>query len=308
MASAAAAPSARASCLATFKGVVDFVRAVTAQMEDVDRAQVIERQVAHMKMIVRRGGCARDDATQTVNAINATDILTATQKRELITAVTESVTMDIAMTGKRDGRNFNVQYQTHHYPEHYLTTEMWALLQDPHLGVEAKLDKVGEYFVHTLGLHYPDQKTVPRLAALVVASEIAAGREPTPAQAFEYKNQLKDSTSTSHSTSNARPPHRAPMSQHRGRGLYGQDQEETVVEEEEEATSISPIPTAPSFSVHIAISRFRAKVFSALLAIQGPQPDDPTPPRAPHGATCSRLGARWGSRAAQRSISRRNVH
>ena len=242
MASAAAAPSARASCLATFKGVVDFVRAVTAQMEDADRAQVIERQVAHMKMIVRRGGCARDDATQTVNAITATDILTATQKRELITAVTESVTMDIAMTGKRDGRNFNVQYQTHQYPEHYLTTEMWALLQDPHLGVEAKLDKVGEYFVHTLGLHYPDQKTVPRLAALVVASEIAAGREPTPAQAFEYKNQLKDSTSTSHSTSNARPPHRAPMSQHRGRGLYGQDQEEKVVEEEEEATSISRGP------------------------------------------------------------------
>ncbi|CAK0878823.1 unnamed protein product, partial [Prorocentrum cordatum] len=185
MTSAAAAPTARASCLATFKGVVDFARAVTAQMEDADRAQVIERQVAHVKMIVRRGGCARDDATQTVHAINATDILTAAQKRELITAVTESVTMDIAMTGKRNGRNFNVQYQTHQYPEHYLTTEMWALLQDPH---QAKLDKVGEYFVHTLGLHYPDQKTVPRLAALVVASEIAAGREPTPAQAFEYKN------------------------------------------------------------------------------------------------------------------------
>ncbi|CAK0887282.1 unnamed protein product, partial [Prorocentrum cordatum] len=188
MTSAAAAPTARASCLATFKGVVDFARAVTAQMEDADRAQMIERQVAHVKMIVRRGGCARDDATQTVHAINATDILTAAQKRELITAVTESVTMDIAMTGKRDGRNFNVQYQTHQYPEHYLTTEMWALLQDPHLGVEAKLDKVGEYFVHTLCLHYPDQKTVPRLAALVVASEIAAGRGPTPAQAFEYKN------------------------------------------------------------------------------------------------------------------------
>eukprot|EP00959_Pyramimonas_sp_CCMP1952_P269827 5641432-Pyramimonas_sp.AAC.1 len=64
-------------------------------------------------MIVRRGGCARDDATQTVRAINATDIFTAAQKRELIIAVTESVTMGVAMTGKRDGRNFNVQYQAH---------------------------------------------------------------------------------------------------------------------------------------------------------------------------------------------------
>eukprot|EP00959_Pyramimonas_sp_CCMP1952_P178120 3723013-Pyramimonas_sp.AAC.1 len=51
--------------LQALRGVVDFARAVTAQPGETERAAVAGRQVAHLQMIVRRGGCSTDDATRT---------------------------------------------------------------------------------------------------------------------------------------------------------------------------------------------------------------------------------------------------
>jgi hypothetical protein len=160
---------------AAFRSAVSYIEASrNAGTPNGMMLEIIKHRVQNLSSVFGKLPADIDEVTNAIIAINNADVFDSDQKATLLSAVHAAARND---TDASSTVTDNSRTQSHKYVEHYLTTELYDVLQNQSMSEEDRVEAFVDFLHNTLGIKFADVTSRKRFVSIIL---LCQGKSTSP--------------------------------------------------------------------------------------------------------------------------------